>query len=225
LYWNPGGNPNLKPEESYEIDGGLELKYKRNHVSVLIEGTYFNKHVTNWIIWLPSENTYWSPKNIAEVYSRGTETKTELSYTKKDIFIKIIVNTSYVLSTNQKATSENDNSVGRQLIFTPRYNGQGTLTMGYKNINILFNNNYTGYRFTSTDNTSWLNPYYIANFKCSYNYSFSNINVEFFGNINNIFNKNYVIVSNNPMPMRNYEIGLVMNYQKSNKKKEPIKNY
>jgi outer membrane cobalamin receptor len=97
--------------------------------------------------------------------------------------------------------------------------------MGYKNINILFNNNYTGYRFTSTDNTSWLNPYYIANFKCSYNYSFSNINVEFFGNINNIFNKNYVIVSNNPMPMRNYEIGLVMNYQKSNKKKEPIKNY
>lgn len=225
LYWNPGGNPNLKPEESYEIDGGLELKYKRNHVSVLIEGTYFNKHVTNWIIWLPSENTYWSPKNIAEVYSRGTETKTELSYTKKDIFIKIIVNTSYVLSTNQKATSENDNSVGRQLIFTPRYNGQGTLTMGYKNINILFNNNYTGYRFTSTDNTSWVNPYYIANFKCSYNYSFSNINVEFFGNINNIFNKNYVIVSNNPMPMRNYEIGLVMNYQKSNKKKEPIKNY
>jgi iron complex outermembrane receptor protein len=157
------------------------------------------------------------------VYSRGTETKTELSYTKKDIFIKIIVNTSYVLSTNQKATSENDNSVGRQLIFTPRYNGQGTLTMGYKNINILFNNNYTGYRFTSTDNTSWVNPYYIANFRCSYNYSFSTINSELFFNINNLFNKNYVVIPNRPMPMRNYEIGISLKYNKK-KKVEPNKN-
>ena len=124
-----------------------------------------------------------------------------------------------MLATNQKATSENDNSVGRQLIFTPRYNGQGTLTMSYKNLTVLFNNNYTGYRFTSTDNASWLSPYYIANLRCSYNYSFSNINIEFFGNVNNCFNKNYVIISNNPMPMRNYEIGLVMNYQKINNKK------
>lgn len=222
LYWNPGGNPNLKPEDSYEIDGGIEFKYKKKNINVLIEASYFNRHVTNWIIWLPSGNQYWSPNNIAQVYSRGAETKTELSYSKKDLMIKLTLNTSYVLSTNQKATSENDNSLGRQLIFTPRYNGQGTFAMNYKNINILFNNNYTGYRFTSTDNTSWLNPYYIANFKCSYTYSFSNINMELFGNINNLFNKNYVVIANNPMPMRNYEIGLVMNYQKQNKKKEPI---
>ncbi|MBP8034291.1 MAG: TonB-dependent receptor [Bacteroidia bacterium] len=225
LYWTPGGNPNLKPEDSYEIDGGLELKYKKNNFNILLEGTYFNRHVTNWIIWLPSGNVSWSPKNIAQVYSRGTETKTELSYSKKDIFIKLILNTSYVLSTNQKATSENDNSVGRQLIFTPRYNGQGTLIMSYKKLSLLFNNNYTGYRFTSTDNTSWLNPYYIANFRCSYNYSFSNMNVDVFGNINNLFNKNYVVISNNPMPMRNYEIGIVINYQKQNKKKEPLPIY
>lgn len=220
LYWTPGGNPNLQPEDSYEIDGGLELKYKKNNFNILIEGTYFNRHVTNWIIWLPSGNTNWSPKNIAQVYSRGTETKTEFSYSKKDIFIKLILNTSYVLSTNQKATSENDNSVGRQLIFTPRYNGQGTLIMSYKKLSLLFNNNYTGYRFTSTDNTSWLNPYYIANFRCSYNYSFSNMNVDVFGNINNLFNKNYVVISNNPMPMRNYEIGIVINYHRINKKKQ-----
>jgi iron complex outermembrane receptor protein len=219
LYWSPGGNPNLKPEDSYEIEGGLEMKYRKNNFNVLVEGTYFNRHVTNWIIWLPSENTFWTPKNIAEVYSRGTETKTELSYFTKNIFIKLAINTSYVLSTNQKATSQNDNSVGRQLIFTPRYNGQATLTMSYKNISILLNNNYTGYRFTSTDNTSWLNPYYIANMKCSYNYSFSSVNVEFFGNINNLFNKNYTIISNNPMPLRNYEIGLIINYQKQNKKR------
>jgi iron complex outermembrane receptor protein len=216
LYWNPGGNPNLKPEDSYEIDGGIELKYKKNNFSLLVEATYFNRHTTNWIIWLPTVYSYWSPKNIAEVYSRGTETKTELAYTKKDLQIKLILNTSYVLSTNQKSSSENDNSIGRQLIFTPRYNGQGTFLVLYKNVSLLLNNNYTGYRFTSTDNTTWLNPYYIANIKCSYSYSFSNVNMNLFWSINNVFNKNYMVVSNRPMPLRNYEIGISMNYRKKN---------
>lgn len=224
LYWNPGGNPNLKPEDSYEIDGGIELNYSKNNFSLLMEGTYFNRHTTNWIIWLPTEKSYWSPKNVSEVYSRGTETKTELSYSKKDILIKIILHTSYVLSTNQKATSENDNAIGRQVIFTPRYNGQGTLLIKYQNFNLLFNNNYTGYRFTSTDNTSWVNPYYIANFKCSYNYSFSNINTELFFNINNLFNKNYVIIPNRPMPLRNYEVGINLKYNKKKKKVETTIN-
>ncbi len=219
LYWNPGGNPNLKPEESYEVDGGLEFNYTKNNFSALIEATYFNRHVKNWIMWLPSEKSYWVPRNLPNVYSRGTETKTELTYLKKDVLLKLIINTAYVLSTNQEKISENDNSVGRQLIYTPRYNGQATLLVNYKSISLLFNNNYTGYRFTTSDNTSWLSPYYLANVKCSYAYSFSSVNMQLFGSINNVFNKNYVVVQNTPMPLRNYEVGLSMNYHKKKKVK------
>lgn len=190
----------------------------------MVEATYFNRHTKNWIMWLPNENSNWSPKNIPEVYSRGAETKTELTYSKKEVFIKLIIHTSYVLSTNQKNNSNNDNSAGRQLIFTPRYNGQGTLLLGYKNLNLLFNNNYTGYRFTSTDNSNWLSPYYIANLKCLYSYAFSSVNTEIFYNINNLFNKNYIVVPNNPMPLRNYEIGISMNYHKNKKQKEESLN-
>jgi iron complex outermembrane receptor protein len=216
LYWNPGGNPNLKPEDSYEFEGGLEANYKKNNFSLLVEVTYFNRHTKNLITWLPNGSGNWSPKNIPEVYSRGAETKTELTYFKKEVLIKLIVHTSYVLSTYQKNISVNDNSEGRQLIFTPRYNGQGTLLLSYKNLNLLFNNNYTGYRFISTDNSSWLYPYYIANLRCSYSYAFSSVNMEIFYNINNLFNKNYVVVPNNPMPLRNYEIGITINYHKKN---------
>ncbi|MCF8424234.1 MAG: TonB-dependent receptor [Bacteroidia bacterium] len=217
LYWNPGGNKNLKPEESYEIDGGIELNYNKNNFTLLWEATYFNRHTTNWIIWLPTDNAFWSPKNIAKVYSRGTETKTELRYNKKDFQVKLILNTSYVLSNNEKSKNENDNSAGKQLIYTPRYTGQGSISIGYQKLNFIFNNTYTGYRFTSTDNTNWLNPYYIANIKCSYPYSFNTINMELFCAINNLFNKNYAVVVNRPMPLRNYEIGLSINYHKIKK--------
>ncbi len=220
LYWNPGGNKNLKPEESYEIDGGIELYYNKNDYTLLFEATYFNRHTTNWIIWLPTDNAFWSPKNIAEVYSRGTETKTELRYNKKDFQIKLILNTSYVLSSNEKSRNENDNSVGKQLIYTPRYTGQSSLSISYQKLNFIFNNTYTGYRFTSADNTNWLNPYYIANIKCSYPYSFNIISMELFCAVNNIFNKNYAVVLNRPMPLRNYEIGMRINYHKNKKKQQ-----
>ncbi|MBC7696420.1 MAG: TonB-dependent receptor [Burkholderiales bacterium] len=220
LYWKPGGNPNLKPEDSYELEGGLEINYKKNNLALFIEATYFNRHTTNWIMWLPSGNSNWSPQNIAEVYSRGTETRTDLTYLKKDFLFKIIINTSYVLSTNKRNNTENDNSEGRQLIFTPRYNGQGSLMVGYKNFQVQFNNSYTGYRFTASDNTAWLNPYYISNLKFNYSYSFSSVNTQLFCNINNLFNKNYVVISNNPMPMRNYEVGICLNYHKPKKKTE-----
>ncbi len=218
LYWPQGGNANLKPENSYEADGGIEFKKIRNALSVSFEGTYFNRHTTNWIIWLPTASNFFSPRNIAKVYSRGTETKTELAYVKKKLKLKLILNTSYVLSTNQQSTNENDNATGRQLIFTPRYSGQSTFIGTYKNVTLLFSQSYTGYRFTSTDNTSWLNPYYIANLKVSYTYSFNYGVVNFFAGINNLFNKNYTIITNRPMPLRNYEAGIALQYNKKNNK-------
>ncbi len=221
LYWQPGGNPNLKSEDSYELEGGIEFNHSIKKLTLKFEATYFNRHVKNQIIWLPSSGGYWTPRNIAEVYGRGTETSTELAYHHKDIYIKLYLNTSYVLSTNQVKMNENDNSVGRQLIYTPRYSGLGGISFYYKNFGLLFNNHYTGYQFTSTDNTTWINPYLIGNLKLSYRYAFSTVETELFAHVNNLYNKNYVVVANMPMPLRNYEAGLRISYSKRKKTKQP----
>lgn len=215
LYWPKSGNPNLKPEESYELDGGIVFNYTKNNTHLKFEGTYFNRHTTNWIIWLPlAGGANFTPRNINEVYSRGTETNIEWLFVKNNFRSKFILNTSYVLATNLKSKNENDNSVGRQLIYTPRYSGQCTYILSYKETSLIINQTYTGYRFTSTDNTSWLNPYYLFNIRVSYAYTHKNTKYSFFGNINNAFNKNYMIVSNRPMPLRNFEAGLSINYHK-----------
>lgn len=217
LYWPQGGNPDLKPEESYELDGGLVLRKAKNRFSFFFEGTYFNRHTTNWIIWLPTASAYFSPRNVARVYSRGTESRTEITYKQKDLYLKLGVTTAYVLSTNEEGTTENDNAIGRQLIYTPRYTGQSAFTCTYQSFSILFTQSYTGYRFTSTDNTSWLHPYYLANARLAYTYAFNNVAVDFFAGINNIFNKDYMAVANRPMPLRNYEAGLALHYHKPHK--------
>lgn len=219
LYWYPGGNPNLKPESAYDIDGTAEYQIKKETISFLIQGSYFNRRTKNWIMWLPNANGYSSPINIAEVYSRGTETKTELTYHKKNFKIKLQINTSYVLSTTTKNNNENDNSLGRQLIYTPRYSGQGNLHVYYKGFSLLFNQTYTGYRFTANDNSSWLTPYYISNAKVAYKYSFAQLATELFLNINNIFNANYMVISNTPMALRNFEGGIILQFNQYKKPK------
>ena len=49
LYWSPGGNPNLKPEEGFTYEGSFELKIPYHHFLLETEMTYFNKNITNWI--------------------------------------------------------------------------------------------------------------------------------------------------------------------------------
>ncbi|MBS1634677.1 MAG: TonB-dependent receptor [Bacteroidetes bacterium] len=217
LYWSPGGNPDLKPEEALGYEGGIVFHKTYKHLELYAEGTFFDRYTSNWIIWLPQANNVWSPRNITKVHSRGTETNFYAKYGDSDFSVKWFGSTAYVLSTNEQSLSENDNSKGRQLIYTPRYSIQGGLLITLKDMALMYTQNYTGYRFTATDNSSWLNPYSVGNLRLSYGFSFSTIRLQTFFALNNVFNTNYQVVENRPMPLRNFEIGLSIMYHKLKK--------
>lgn len=209
LYWFPGGNTNLKPEDGFSEDAGLQLNYSllNNRIQFQFEPEVFNRTISNWIVWLPGFS-YWSPQNILQVWSRGMETKSVVSYQQKNLLVRLQVLTNYVLSTNEKSTSENDNSVGKLLIYTPMYSGGLNASIQYKSFYFNYNTNYTGYRYTSTDNTQFLTPYYITNLKTSYSFKIKQTGISAFLQANNVFNTDYTILLNRPMPLRNYLIGL-----------------
>lgn len=219
LYWNPGGNPGLKPEDAIGFEGSIAYQKTIGKAEVYFEGTYFNRHTNNWIIWLPQGGSLFTPRNIAQVYSRGTETNFYLKYTTGEASLKLFGSSAYVLSTNQKTINENDQSKDRQLIYTPRYSLQGGLLLSYANISLMYNHTYTGYRFTATDNSSWLDPYNIASVKASYFMEIGKVKLQVNLAINNLFNQNYQVVQNRPMPLRYYEAGLAISYNSKAKNK------
>jgi len=69
LYWKPGGNPNLKPDETtkYEID--IALKFGQS-AGLIINGYY--KSDKNLIQWTPVQS-YWQPSNISKADRRGAK--------------------------------------------------------------------------------------------------------------------------------------------------------
>ncbi len=214
LYWKNGGNPNLKPEDGITFEGGMEFKKQKGNYIFQSELTYFNKHINNWINWVPGPNGNATPMNVLKVYSRGTETSNSITYLQKYFMCKMGVNTAYVLSTSLQSLLPNDAAVAKQLIYTPRYNYGANLTLSYYDFSFMYVHNYIGYRFTASDNSQWLKPYQIANLKFGYRYKMESIVLITSIHINNLYNTNYKVMEQCPMPLRNYEISLTLTYNK-----------
>lgn len=210
LFWKGSGDKTLQPESGYHYEGGLVLNIKINqlHSEFFSELTAFNKYTDNWIMWLPGGSGQPVPANLSNVWSRGTETNNYLLIHYKNGKIKTGISSAYILSTIEKSKMNNDASIGKQLIYTPRYNINGSLQVFYKKTFLLFTHQYVGYRFISSDNLQYLEPYYISNFSIGQKLSYKKISFQLVIGINNIFNTSYMIVSQRPMPGRNYFIQL-----------------
>ncbi|MBK6611802.1 MAG: TonB-dependent receptor [Sphingobacteriales bacterium] len=216
LYWVPGGNANLKPEDGYAEEAGLNLILKNKTFLLKTDLTVFNRNIKNWILWLPGV-WYWSPQNIMNVWSRGIETNNSLAITSGKTKITFAVLTNYVQSTNRTAKTENDNSVNRQLIYTPMYSGMAKLSVAYKNLQITYRHNYIGYRYTSTDNTQYLTPYDLGSAYISYKLKFKSTSADIFFQANNIWNEQYQVLSNRAMPSVNINGGISIQFNKQTK--------
>lgn len=217
LYWQPGGNIDLKPEQGYTFEGSANYNLQRSNFSVLVSGAVFSRKIDNWILWVPGSNGNPSPINLQHVWSRGTETSWKINYTKNKFVSKINVITGYVLSTIEGDKQENSNTVNKQLIYTPRYTVNANILIGYGKAAITFFNQYVGYRFITSDNTQWLNPYQISSLRLNYSVETNLMDVILFGACNNLFDKNYMVLSGRPMPLRNYEFGITLQSKNKNR--------
>jgi iron complex outermembrane receptor protein len=220
LYWNPGGNPDLKPESGYSTEAGLLIYFNlpKQKINFSFEPTVFNKNIDNWILWLPGIS-YWSPQNIMQVWSRGMETRSELRFTAQKFSVKINVMTNYVLSTNEKIKLENDASLHKLLIYTPMYSGHAKITLQYKKFSLSYLHKYVGYRYTSADNTEFLTPYNLANVYAAYQLKLKNYDINFFAEANNIFNQQYQVLLNRAMPLVNYQAGFSIQFHQNKQSK------
>jgi vitamin B12 transporter len=212
LYWFPGGNPNLKPENGWNIDSDLQIDFKKmlnikdswlNKATFSITGFY--REVDDWILWQPSIYGFWESQNIKKVNSKGIETSTNLLKNWKDISIGIDLQTSYILSTDE---TENSNTKGLQLFYTPIYSASGNFFVAYKSLNINLNSNYIGYVYTNADHSQYLEPYQLLNCQVNYKIPYQRHQIKVHFAINNLLNKDYQVIAWRAMPGRNYLVGL-----------------
>jgi len=213
LYFFPGGNENLLPEAGWSEDGGLDF-YLRIHKEPagsyrwILENqtSFFNRDIRNWIYWLGG--AIWTPHNLAEVHSRGIETNSTLRWQQQRVKIALSLKTAYVLSTTAASYLPNDNSVGKQIPYVPRYNGQANLTASFAGFLCNYNHTYTGYRYTTTDESQFLDPYQAGNLQAGYTFGRKGCTISLMVQVLNLWDTRYEIINGRPMPGRNFSLML-----------------
>lgn len=208
LYWNPGGNPNLKEERSW--NGELQFKYSYRKIAEVTVSNFY-LYVDDWIQWIP-QGAIWMPVNYREVFSRGLEAAIHLTNQEHEsprrLAIHFNASYTYTKTTNLDAASQYDLSKGMQLIYVPYNNLVAGLQLSYYRFYIRCVNTYTGSAYTTSDNSQSLGGYFLTNIEIGKDFLIKRTGFGCSFKVNNVANVNYQVVAEYPMPGRNYEVTL-----------------
>ena len=218
LYWNPGGNVNLKPEKGWTNDIGIKIiTNHKKRVQLSISSQLFSNIADNWIKWVPNGQTSKAENNL-KVWARGIESNI-------DIQTKISTNHALNLNisiTKQKTThiasyNNQEYIIGKQLIFTPMELGSISLKWLVKKYEFMIQNNYTGLRFTTATNTKFLDAFSLTNLHINKAFQFNKYQVKLQFSANNLFNTKYELYPSRTLPGSNFQLNIFLSTAFKNK--------
>lgn len=231
LYFMPGGNPDLKSESGTTYDIATSWTIGRAD-SYSLSGSlgWFDSYIDDWILWLPTQKGYFTPRNVKSVHSYGIEFNSNIIFEPlKHLPVDISASFTWTPSINKgEKMSAGDRSVGRQLPYVPRVSASLTAHVMWRRIGILYKWCYYSRRYTMSSNdltfSGYLPDYFMNNLSLEYNQPLAIADLQFKLAINNLFNEEYLSVLSRPMPGINFEffIGITPRFRKANKHHDDI---
>ena len=207
LYWRPGGNPDVKPEDGYSYDASIGYKKQLNAwLNMNAEISGYMMYIDNWILWLPKDGNQWiwTPQNKRNVLSTGVEFTGKMEAEFGEFKTSLSGNFSWSRSRTRKKQHTDDGSYMRQIPYVPEIKWNARLAVDYKNAFANWQTTYIGKRYVTTDESYSTRPYTIHNLLLGYQYKFKNgYSLTPQIRVDNILNTYYESTQYYPMPLRN----------------------
>lgn len=222
LYWVPGGNPDLKPEQGFSQEAGIGFEKKYGKKSGLwnlgLFATGFHSTMSNRIAWVPGP-IFWAPENIDRTRAYGLETDAKatwgyLNQGHEDWGIVLSANYSYTRSVRAKPRFEGDPAYGKQLLYIPMHLGSAGVELRYKNTRLFYRHRFTGLRYTLTDNSKSIPGFHTGTLGISQSVTVMGITANLFFVCDNLANVAYEVLEYRPMPGRNYRGGISLSFHR-----------
>lgn len=210
LYWK-SVTTLVQPETGWGEELNIKTQTSVQHFFVSATAGVFNRNIQNWIVWLPS-SIDWAPQNIKAVWSRGAEFDGKVGYNLNKVTFSYHITANYVLSTNKESDVPNDQTVGKQLLYVPRITHQHQLLAAFKTWHIGLLQNYVGLRYTTTDNSTWLDDYSLTTLVAGKQINIRKTALVVSAQWNNIFNTSYQAIADRPMPGQNFLINTTFKF-------------
>ncbi len=212
LYFLPGGNVDLKNESGFQYEAGLSFAVSRKGVySLSGSASWYDQHIDNWILWLPTTKGFFSPVNIKKVHAYGVEAEADLTVAlARKLKLDLNGTFSWSPSINEgEKISPADQSVGKQLPYEPEFSATATGRLTWRTWGLMWQFCYYSQRYTMSSNdislSGRLTPYLMNNLSLEKGFAFRWADLSLKGTVNNLFDEEYLSVLSRPMPGINVE--------------------
>ncbi|MBQ2047076.1 MAG: TonB-dependent receptor [Muribaculaceae bacterium] len=215
LYYTEIGNKDLLPEYTWQYSIGSRYQKALNNPVLLSfalnADAYYNK-VTNKIVAYPSGQQFrWTMLNLGLVEILGVEASAES--TMKFGAVDGALRLNYTYQNARDFTDVRDSYYGDQIPYIPLHSGSVAGRLSWKGIDFNYSFIYTGERYNAQENIpqNYEQPWYTHDASLVWNFPWNKVKCRVALEVNNIFNQDYEVILNYPMPGRNYKITLKVN--------------
>ena len=159
-FWGEVGDPGLRPERAWALDGGAVLPLRLGAAAVEVEGTAFASAVRDQIVWRPTGGA-WRPGNVGRVRSAGWEGTARLA---APLGRGAALGLDLVLTRTaaRDRTNPESTSYDRPLLYVPERQAKAAVTVGGAALALDLEAVHTGRRFTASDGSASLDPVTVA---------------------------------------------------------------
>lgn len=212
LYYGTIGTRSLKPEQASEFNAGLSWIKKISQtipfISLSVDG-FYNK-INDKIVAVPTKNLFvWSMRNIGRVDIQGMEANLETAF-RFNHKVKLTATGNY---TYQRAMDKTDKynmpdkvTYNHQIPYTPRHSGSARFGLEMPWINLSYTLMASGERFSNQYNAAEyrLEGYTEHCASAWRTFKLKKFSLSAQAEVLNLFDKEYEIVQNYPMPGRQF---------------------
>ena len=214
MYYVEMISSNIKPEYATQYDLGLKYT-KRPRYSIVKNidaqiDVYYNL-VEDKIICTPKSPLFkWTTYNLGLVKIKGLDVSVGNMFRMGNVFLQTKLQYTYQEARNY--TDPGDTFYGHQIPYIPWHSGTVIASALYKDWTLNYSFIYTGERYSQSDNIVYNNvqPWYTHDVSLVKKFKIKDMNFKATLEVNNLFDQDYEVIFNYPMPKRNYRFSLVV---------------
>ena len=215
LYYTDMGNPALLPETTTQYNVGAV--YDRTRTEGIFRNLHLNadvyyNDVKNKIVsWPQGPQFRWTTINLGRVDIRGVDAGAACTLA----FPHEWTLTGKLQYTYQEAidvTNPSDTYYRDQIPYIPWHSGSAIIALSWGTWSLGYSFIYVGERYNQQENIIYnhTQPWYTSDMTLMKEIRWGKARLRFTAEVNNLFDQDYDVILNYPMPMRNYKFGLAV---------------
>ncbi len=204
-HWRPGGNLELRPENGWSQEVGLTYRIVEESWQWRFSATAFQRRIQDWILWVrQAGQAFFSPQNIAEVWSRGAELRFEVRQKALWGQWQFALGYDYTRSTNERPVANPRIAAGSQLFYVPLHRVFAELSGHWRGLEIIVFQQYTGEVVGLNEPVP---AFTVGSVRMQYHWHLGRARLSAFGHLENAWDAQYQVIERRPMPGRHLRIG------------------